>query len=251
MAPVLVLAVVAAGYFVESSSVRHQLLAQVQDALGSDARDLIGALIDNTYKPGSSTIATILSLAITFFSASGLFIQLNAALSSIWGMPTNKKLSVFRSLLLSRIFAFLAVLVFGLITLGWLGIDAWLQWLRTKAEFAGWPAISAVLSTVFLTVVFAASYRYFPRAPIKGRDVWLGAILAALGVAVAKYLLSLYFSMAHIAGAFGPAGALVLILLWIYYTSQIYFLGAEVVYSYSRLFGSRVDDGLEKPATYS
>jgi membrane protein len=252
LAPLLVLAIVAAGYFFESADVRSQLLSQVQGAIGKEGRDLIGTLIENTYKPGASTIATLLSLAVTFFSASGLFIQLNDALNTMWGITADPKQGFFRSFLLTRVFAFISVLVFGVIILGWLAIDAWLQWLQKQASaFAGWTAVSVVVSAIFLLLVFAVSYKSIPKGHVKWQDVWVGASVAALGITIAKYLLSLYFSYAHVAGAFGPAGALVLILLWIYYTSQIYFFGAEIVYSYAHLHGSRSNMQDNKELTYS
>jgi membrane protein len=252
MAPLLVLAIAAAGVFFGEESARRELLTQVGNAVGKEGKELVDTLIGNTYKPGASTIATMLSLGVTFFSASGLFMELTETINSIWGIPADKDTPFLKSMILTRIFSFVAVLVFGVITLGWLALDFWLNWMEKHTErFMGWPAVSIVVSVIFLTLVFAVSYKSIPKAHAAWGDVWLGAILAAILVALAKYLLGLYFAYANVAGAFGPAGALVLILMWIYYTSQIYFFGAEVVYSYAHTFGSRSHMDDNKEPSYS
>ncbi|CAN5564790.1 N/A [soil metagenome] len=252
LAPLLVLAIVVAGGFFESGSVRTQLLGQVQSAVGKDGRELVATLIQNTYKPGATTIATVFSLIVTFFSASGLFIQLTDVLNNMWGVTADPKQGFFKSLILTRFFAFLTVIVFGAITLGWVALDFWLQWLeKHTAGFTGWPVVSILVSIVFLTLVFAVSYKAMPKGKADWSDVWIGAFVASLGFALAKFLLSLYFSYANVAGAFGPAGALILILLWIYYTSQIYFFGAELVYTYAHLGGTRRGFGDRRSTTYS
>jgi membrane protein len=252
LAPLLVLAIAAAGMFFGEENARRELLTEVGNAVGKEGKELIDTLIGNTYKPGASTIATVLSLIVTFFSASGLFMQLTDTINSIWGIPADKHTPFLKSMILTRIFSFVAVLVFGVITLGWLALDFWLNWMEKETQrFMGWPVVSIVVSVLFLTLVFAISYKTIPKAHASWGDVWIGAILAAVLVAIAKYLLGLYFAYANVAGAFGPAGALVLILMWIYYTSQIYFFGAEVVYSYSHTFGSRSHMDDNKQPSYS
>jgi membrane protein len=252
MAPLLVLAIAAAGVFFGEENARRELLTEVGNAVGKEGKELVDTLIGNTYKPGASTIATVLSLAVTFFSASGLFMQLTDTISSIWGIVGAKDTPFLKSMILTRVFAFMAVLVFGVITLGWIALDYWINWMEVHTQrFMGWPVVSIIVSVIFLTFVFAISYRAIPKAHAAWGDVWLGSILAAILVAIAKYLLGLYFTYANVAGAFGPAGALVLILMWIYYTSQIYFFGAEVVYSYATTFGSRAEMEDNKALTYS
>jgi membrane protein len=252
LAPVLVLAIAGASFFFGEEEARRALMTQIGSAVGKEGRALIETLVQNTFKPGATTIATLLSLVVTFFSASGLFMQLTDTINSIWGIPADKNTPFFKSLIVTRVFAFVAVLVFGVITLGWLAIDFWLQWLEKHTSgFAGWPLVSIVISVLFLSAVFAISYKQIPKAHASWGDVWLGAVVASIGVAIGKYLLGLYFAYANVAGAFGPAGALVLILLWIYYTSQIYFFGAEIVYSYAHTFGSRAHMQDNKAPTYS
>ncbi len=251
VAPLLVLAVVFAGNFLGGeASAREELMKQAQGAVGKPGADLLNTLIENTAKPATSWIATLLSLGVTFFSASNLFLQLTETINSMWGLKAEG--SFIRSFLLARIFAFLAVLIFGVIVLGWLTIDSWLGWIeRHTSGFTGWQLVSFAVSFIFLTLVFGASYKVFPKGRVQWSDVWIGATVASLGIGFAKLLLSLYFSRMDVAAAYGPAGALVLILLWIYYTSQIYFFGAEIVFTYTHSYGSRAHLEDKKDLVYS
>ena len=111
----------------------------------------------------------------------------------------------------------------------WLALDSILGWVgRTSGNFAAWPAVSLLASGVVATLLFAISFRAIPRGRVQWRDVWLGAGIAGFGFSAAKLLLSLYFSYSGVAAAYGPAGALLVILLWIYYSAHIYFFGAEL-----------------------
>jgi len=258
LAPLLVLAVVAAGLFYGQGEAQTELLRQAQGAVGRQGASLLKELIENANKPGATAIATIFSLVVTFFSASNLFIQLNEAVNAIWGIKQEG--SMFRNLILSRVAAFLGVVVFGLVVLGWLTLDAWLQWLhRNTGELAGaeqvsvtlWKFLSFAVTLLVLTGAFGVSFKGLPKGRVQWSDVWLPAFVTALGFAVSKLLLSYYFGFAGVATAYGSAGALVVILLWIYYTSQIYFFGVEMVYTYSHTRGSLVGKDSKAAPQYS
>lgn len=241
MAPLLILAIVVAGSVLGEGSSRNSILHEVQASLGKDSRAIVETIIDKTNKPGAGTIATITSLAVTFFSASGLFIQFNELFQTIWGVKP-KPAGFIRTFIVQRVIAFVSVFTFGGLVLGWLVLDSWLAWVqKNTANFFPGQLISFVAATVFLTLAFALSFRYFPRHQAKWSDVWIGAFVAGLGLAITKYALSEYFSRIDVAGAYGPAGALVVIMLWVYYTSQVYFFGAELVFSYAHMYGSRKD----------
>jgi membrane protein len=202
---------------------------------------MIETLIDKTTKPGAGTIATVVSLVVTFFSASSLFVQVTETFNTIWGLKAPR-MSFIKAFIVQRVIAILAVSSFGLLVLAWLILDSWLAWvqLNTHATNMG-QLFSFVGASFFLTFAFALSYRYFPHHRAAWRDVWIGAIVAALGVATSKLLLSEYFSRIDVAGAYGPAGSLVVVLLWIYYTAQVYFFGAELVFTYAYMYGSHCE----------
>lgn len=249
LAPLLVLAVIAAGHFYgKSLDVEHSFLVQARATLGEQGGTLIKQMIESGKQGGSSLVATLISLGITFFSASNLFLQLNQTMYAMWGIRQSGP--AIRGFIMTRLAAFVGVLVFGALVLAWLGLDSWLGWLQAEnSQFLAWRAVSFVVSVVFLTVAFAGSYKALPRKRLRWSDVWIGAIFSALGIAIAKSLLSRYLGGASITATYGSAGAIVVILLWIYYTSQIYFFGAEITYTYAHEFGSLVgvdETGLER-----
>jgi membrane protein len=249
LAPLLVLAVVvASSLYGTSLDAEHAFLVQAQSAVGPDGRALVKEMIESGKKSGSGEIATIVSLLITFFSASNLFLQFNETIYAMWGIRRSGPALL--SFVKTRLGAFAGVLVFGALVLAWLGVDSWLGWLEAQhSGFLAWRMVSFAVSVVFLASLFAVSFRAVPRNRLKWSDVWLGALFSAFGVALAKLLLSLYFAGFNVSAGYGSAGALVVILLWIYYTSQIYFFGAEITYTYAHEFGSQVgveESGLEK-----
>jgi membrane protein len=126
------------------------------------------------------------------------------------------------------------------VIVAWLGFDGWLTWLaHHSTHFGEWPALSFVVTTAMLSLTFGASYHALPARQTDWRDVWPGGIVAGTGIAVSKFLLSAYFAYASLGNVYGPAGAVVVILLWFYYTSMVYFFGAQVVHVYAHICGSR------------
>lgn len=239
IAPLLVLAVTVASIVLANSKVEDQLLEQVRQFAGGskDIVALLKSLIENTQKKGSGTIATIFSFIVTFFSASNLFLQLQDTVNSIWGIKGTG--SMIRQLIVTRILAFLAVAVFGVLMIAWLALDSWLSWLTRHTEgFNGWPFVSLVVAALFFTGALGVAYKGMPKGKVKWRDVWPGAAMAATGIALSKLIFSAYFAYANVSAAYGAAGSLVVLLLWIYYTSQIFFFGLEVTYTYAKEFGS-------------
>lgn len=239
IAPVLVLAVTAASLILTNVDVQHQLLEQVrQFAGGSDSVvQLLKDLIKNTQKEGAGTIAAIISFVVTFFSASNLFLQLQDTVNSIWGIRQSG--SMIRQWIVTRILAFLAVAVFGALMIAWLGLDSWLSWVaRHTPGFNVGPLLSLLGAAVFFTLALAIAYKGMPKGKVAWRDVWPGAVTAAVGLALSKLAFSAYFAYANVAAAYGAAGSLIVLLLWIYYSSQIFFFGLEVTYTYAKEFGS-------------
>lgn len=237
LAPTLVLAVVVAGAIYGEGAARQHLLDQARSVLGSQGSEFIGELIDNAKRPGASLVATLISLGITFFSSSNLFIALQETVNIMWGI--ERKDPIVRGFLLARVSAFVGVLSFGVLVISWLTFDAWIAWLeRATPGFRGAQLSSFLASFLFLTLVFAFALRHLPRNRLATADVWPGAIVTAVGMSLTKYLLGLYFGLANISAAYGSAGVLVVILLWIYYTSQIFFFGVELTYAYAHEIGS-------------
>ena len=239
LAPLLVLAVTVASVILSNKNVENHLLEQVgQFAGGSkDVVALLQNLIHNTQKKGTGTIATVLSFVVTFFSASNLFLQLDDTVNSIWGIKQTG--SAIKNIVTTRLLAFAAVAVFGILIIAWLGVDSWLSWVaRHTPGFDIAPFLSLVGAAVFFTGALGIAYKGMPKGRVKWSDVWPGATIAATGIALSKLIFSAYFAFANVSAAYGAAGSLVVLLLWIYYSSQIFFFGLEVTYTYAKEFGS-------------
>jgi membrane protein len=229
VAPLLVLAVVVGGYFLGEATTLEKLISEARGYVGSEGAELLRSLVEATKRPTASTIATIASLVITFFGASNLFMNLVDSVNFIWGI--RPKGSVVKSLILLRIAAFLGVLAFSVVFLGWLAFDAWLNWLERQTKgFAGWHWFSLSATIIFLTLTFATTYYHLPKDRIAFRDTIIPGFITAVGITIFKYLLGLYFQYAGASTAYGPAGALVVILLWIFYAAQVFFFGIEMCY---------------------
>ena len=227
MAPLLVIAVTIATAFLDSESVRQSLLSETREALGDRAAELFLSIIEHASRPATSVPATIIAILVALYAGSGLFGQIVDSLENIWEIQHEGH--AFKLFLTGRLTSIIVMMVFLLLLLVWLATDSILGWLaRTQGWFLGWPFVSIIASTLFATFVFALTFKSIPRGRTLWREVWPGAIVTGLGFSIAKFALSLYFTYSGVASAYGSAGALVVILLWIYYCAQIFFYGAEV-----------------------
>jgi membrane protein len=179
------------------------------------------------------------------FGASGVFGQLQASLNTIWGAQTLRRTGV-KGQLQRRLLAFTMILVIGFLLLVSLALEAVLsgvselvhEWLPGgEADYLSWGNFG--LSFVMITALFALIFKLLPDARIEWRDVWLGSAVTALLFTIGKSLIGMYLGRAGVTSVYGAAGSLVLILLWVYYSAQLLFLGAEFTEVYSRRYGSR------------
>lgn len=236
LAPVLVLLVTVAALVLKGDA-EAALLNKAQEFVGSkESVELLRSIIAGAQNKSSGAIATFISLLVTFFSASNLFLQLQDTVNTIWGI--HRTGSMIRNLIVTRVLAFLAVAVFGILMLSWLALDSWLNWLAKRTPgFQGFSFVSVVVTFVFFTLALGVAYKGMPNKRVHWSDVWPGAITAAVGLALSKLAFSVYLGYAGLS-AYGAAGSLVALLLWIYYSSQIFFFGLEVTYTYTKEFGS-------------
>jgi len=236
LAPMVVLAVAVASHFLGQSQGGMHIVHVMEEYLGKSGSAFLENMIQNAAQPGTTTIATILSLLVATIGAVNLFEQLFEAVNTIWGV---KGRGGFKGFLINKVTSVMMFIVFSAVFVIWLAIDSWLGWVEVHTHgFQGWQLISILVSVIFLTLVFAMSFRALPRRMVAWSDVWLGAVVTACGFALSKLLLSLYFSFTSLT-AYGSAGALVIILLWIYYSAQIYFFGIELTCTYAHMYGSQ------------
>jgi membrane protein len=244
LAPLLVLSIAIAGLVFGRAAAQGQIVAQISDVLGPAGAGTIEDMIERASQPASGLVATVASLATMIFGASGVFGQLQSSLNRIWGAETIRRTGV-AGQLQRRLLSFTMILGIGFLLLVSLGLSAVLSGVHqlvnrvfpVLGDFL--PVGNFALSFALVTALFAMIFKLLPDARIEWRDVWLGAAVTALLFTIGKALIGLYLGRAGVTSVYGAAGSLVLVLLWVYYSAQLLFLGAEFTEVYSRRYGSR------------
>lgn len=239
LAPLLVLAIAVATNFLGAGEVRNQLFKQVHEQVGAGAVEFLRTVIDKASKPSATTIATVLSLLAALFGASNLFGQLDDSVKTIWG-ATAPKGSAIKNFIVAKAVSITMALVFAILVLLWMVIGSVISyWGHTTSGFPGWPLVGFLVSVLFLTGVFSVTFKALPRGMVAWSDVWIPAMTTAVLFSLSRFILGLYFTYSGVATAYGSAGALVVILLWIYYASQIFFFGVEMTCVFAHNYGSQ------------
>jgi membrane protein len=245
IAPLLILVLAVAGQVFGKDAAELRLAAQIQSTVGPDVAEGVQKLIANAADPGTSWTATIISLVTLLVGAMGLFVQLQDALNTIWRVTPKPGRSL-RVIVHDRLLSFGMVLVIGFLLLISLVVSAalsaldWMVPSTLPGSAALWQAFNALASFVFVTALFAMIYKLLPDVKIAWRDVGLGAVVTAVLFTLGKYLLGLYLGRRSVTSAFGAAGSLVIVLLWVYYSSQILLFGAEFTRVVARKYGTHV-----------
>jgi membrane protein len=244
LAPLLVLAVAIAGFAFGEEAARGQIVWQIDEFVGSDAAKFVQDLLQNARRPDVGSVATALGLFTLLFAASGVFTELRDSLDTIWGVrpPWSGLFAEIKA----RFFSFAMVLGVGFLLLVSLILSAGLA---AAGKYVGdrlpvpAPVLSVanlLISLAFITLLFAMIYKILPHARIAWNDVWIGAAVTALLFSLGKFLIGMYLGKAAVGSAFGAAGSLVVLVVWVYYSAQIFFFGAEFTQVYANAYGSHV-----------
>jgi membrane protein len=248
MAPLLVLVIAIVGLVFGRAAAEGQIVAQIQDAMGPAGAQMIEGMIARASQPASGVAATVVSLLTMVFGASGVFGQLQSSLNKIWDVH-HKRRGGIRGQLRRRATAFLMILGIGMLLFLSLAASTALSVvhgaLDVRFPIASWvlPGANFALSFAIITALFAMILKVLPDESIEWGDVWLGAAVTALLFTIGKAGIGVYLGRAGVTSVYGAAGSLVLVLLWIYYSAQLLFLGAEFTEVYSRRYGSRRGEG--------
>ena len=254
LAPLLVVVLAVAGLAYGQKAVEGQLVWQIQDQVGPEGAKAIQALISAAHRPASGIIATLLGLVALFFGASSGVVELIDALNTIWHVPVDPRQSSITSIFVMmkrRALSFGVVLGIGFLLLVALFVSAWLQ--TAENFFSGaLPSPGYVLETVnflisffVITFLFAVVYKVLPDVHLKWSDVAIGAAITSLLFSIGKLLIGLYVGRTSIASSYGAAGSFLIVLLWVYYSAQVFFLGAEFTKVYTLRYGSRFQAKLQ------
>jgi membrane protein len=241
--PILVLAIAIAGYFFGTEAAQDEIVAQVQGLIGPKGALAVQALLAGTRNPTSGLLATLFASILLLLAATSVFVELKGSLDELWGVKKPSQ-SAFSVLLRTRLLSFGLVMVLAFLLLVSLIVSASLAMLERYAN-AIWGSSFEVLATLaslasftVITGLFAVIYKTLPDAPLSWRDVWIGALFTAVLFSLGKYAIGLYLGNSDVASSFGAAGSLIALLLWVYYSAQIFFLGAEFTRLYALEFGS-------------
>ncbi|MEP6756664.1 MAG: YihY/virulence factor BrkB family protein [Chthonomonadales bacterium] len=239
LAPLLIIIVAIAGIFFGPEAATGQLAGQIENAVGPETAKVIQSLVVSASKPSAGIMATIIGTVTLIFGAMAVFGQLQDGLNTIWGVVPRPGRG-FWEMIRERLLTFALVLGAGLLLLGLVLVNVVLtSW--SHAVGSDMPGMwilthifNLVLSFGVITLLFAMIYRILPDVEILWSDVWGGAILASLLFALGKWFISLYLSVSSTGSAYGASGSLVVLLLWIYYSAQILFFGAEFTKVYAK-----------------
>ena len=243
MTPILILAIAGAGYFFGAEAAQGEIIAQVEGLVGRNGAQAIQALLAGARDPASGLAATMVASALLLVGATSVFVELKGSLDELWGIEPPKGLAIV-VFLRTRLHSFGLVLVLAFLLLVSLVLSAAFAVLERYASGI-WSSsynILAILSSVIafgiIACLFAVIYKVLPDAPLSWRDVWIGAAFTAGLFSLGKYAIGLYLGNSGVASSFGAAGSLIALLLWVYYSAQIFFLGAEFTRQYALVFGS-------------
>lgn len=243
--PMLVISLAIASRFFDRQVVQQQLLTEVAKLTSQQVASAIAAILQNAGKPSGSIIATVIGVVTLLFGASGMFGQLQSTLNRIWRITPKPGQGLIVTLK-QRFFSFAMVLGIGFLLLASVIVGAALAAFNTFLSGRGLLFITIarvtndVVSFILITLLFALIYKVIPDVKIAWRDVWIGAILTAVLFSAGKWAIGLYVTKAAPGSAYGAAGSLIVLLVWIYYSAQILYLGAELTEVYATHRGSQI-----------
>lgn len=238
LSPLIVLLITATSYLGESTQAK--MIQQMESVVGPQASQMVNTVIVQAKgRPQAATVAGILGLLTLAFSATGAFAQLKASLDRIWDVQP-KPSEGYWAWIRKRLVGLAIIVVIGALLLASVIASAIVSRLLPKTGWAG-QAWDIGISLGVLTVLFAVIFKYLPDVNISWRNVWGGAAVTAVLFVIGKHLIGLYLGYSSVGSPYGAAGSLIVLLLWLYYSSAIFFLGAELTQAYAHRSGRRIE----------
>ncbi|AMM50936.1 ribonuclease BN [Rufibacter sp. DG15C] len=250
--PILIIMINTAGAVFGREAVQGEVYTQLRELMGSKGAADIQEMVESIHQSADFNLATIIGVFTLLVGATGVFISLQESLNQIWGVkpkPKNEYLKILVDRLLSfaMIFGIVFLLLVSLIVNAILVVIT--SYLANKID----PSLvhitqitNFLVSTAVVTFLFALIYKYLPDAKIKWKDVWVGSLVTALLFALGKSLIGIYLGNSDFSSIYGAAGSVIVVLVWVFYTSQIIFLGAQFTLVYARRYGANI-----YPSTYA
>ncbi len=245
LAPLLLIVIAIAGLVFGQDAARGEIEAQLRSLMGEGSALAVQEMLTSVRKPAEGVTATIIGVCLLLIGATTVFGELQDTLNRIWKVPARSRVGGWIHLVRSRVLSFGMVMALGFLLVVSLVFSAALaiagRWWGPL--FGEWQLLATVAdslsSFVVVAILFAFIYKTMPTVQIKWGDVWVGAVVTALLFTLGKSLIGLYIGRSGVVTGFGAAGSLVVVMLWVYYSAQIFLIGAEFTWIYANTFGSR------------
>jgi membrane protein len=243
LAPILILSIAIAGLFFGQEAARGEIFGQVKDLLGADAAAAVQAMIQSASRPGAGLIATAIGVVTLCIGATTALAELKDGLDQIWNAPPERT-SGFWYFLRKRLLSIGLILSLGFLLLVSLVFSALVSalartWSPTDTTGLVLQGVNFVFSFALVTLLFAMIYKILPSVHIAWKDVAIGSLITATLFSIGKALIGVYLGNSAVASSYGAAGSVILVLIWVYYSAQIFLLGAEFTKVYAHTYGSR------------
>ncbi|MDP2721423.1 MAG: YihY/virulence factor BrkB family protein [Bacteroidales bacterium] len=243
----LVVIITSAGYFFENDAVNNHITAQFTSTMGVDTAEQIQNIILQASEAKNSVLATVIGIIIMIVGATTVFAQFQKSLNTIWEVKTDESKYGIWSFVRIRLFSFGLIVTIAFLLIVSLVISAllsafgnWLSGHFSETFFVMLYVANIVLTFLILTVLFALMFKFLPDAKIKWKHVWIGSMVTAFLFDIGKFGLGLYFGKLNPGDGYGAAGSIILIMLWVSYSSMIVFYGAEFTRAYADFVSGRV-----------
>ena len=244
IAPLLLIVIALAGLVFGPDAARGEILGQLRGLMGEESARAVQAMLEAANQPGKGAAATVTGVVSLLIGATSVFVELQYALDRIWRAPVRIKSSGLWRVLRSQLLSFGMILCVGFLLMVSLVVSAalaalgkWWGPMFAGRELLG-NAISFSLDFAMTSTGFALIYKIMPRVRIRWLDVWIGAAVTALLFTIGKLLIGVFIGKSGVTSVFGAAAALVVVLIWVYYSAQIFLMGAELTWVYAHTFGS-------------
>jgi membrane protein len=245
LAPLLVIVIAISGRIFGEEAARGQIVEQIQGLIGRPGAEFVQQAVQQAGRHGAGVLPTVLGLVTLFIGATGVYAQLQDGLNHVWGVAPRPR-SMIKSLLRTRILSFAMVLATGFLLVVSLVLSAAVEAFGDHLQRflprlpLGPEALSTLFSFILITLLFAMIYVILPDAEVPWRHIWFGAAVTSILFTLGKYVIGVYLGNTRVGSVYGAAGTLAILLIWIYYSAQIFYFGAELTQVYTRLRGSPI-----------
>lgn len=245
IAPLVVLAVYVAGFALNEEAARGSISAELSGVVGPSAAEAIQSIVQHAKAPASGLIGTVFGVIVLLFGASGVFGELQSALNTIWEVSPKPGRGL-KGMIQDRLFSFGMVMGVAFLLLVSMVLSAALAAIGHFFESvlpggeAVWQLVNFGISLVVVTALFALLFKTVPDAEVRWHDVWIGAFVTAALFSIGKFLIGLYLGNSGMSSTYGAAGSLVVLVVWVYYSSIILLVGAEFTQVYAKRFGQEI-----------